>query len=45
MDGETYNPNGCTALNDAIGEGINYMDEVLTEQKSDDKNIRVSMYI
>ena len=31
LDGETYNPAGCTALNDAIGEGISYMDEVLSE--------------
>ena len=31
LDGETYNPDGCTALNDAIGEGISYMDEVLSE--------------
>ena len=30
LDLEVYNPQGCTALLDAVGEGITYLDEVLT---------------
>ena len=30
IDSSVYSPSGCTALNDAIGKGIEYMDEVVS---------------
>lgn len=32
LDSETYEPSGCTALHDAMGESITYMDKIVKEE-------------